>query len=270
MKIDTAQMKRAADGSFSGEVTPTRFQFTSEQLVSPLRITRISVKDTTEALFYVQAPFKADLPDELTYQYQWIPMLQNARGWYDTKTFGGYELPGRADNWLKALGPNADAVVRQGQQLEFGFNCGQWPNPNPQGRTASALEWCRKFSQSDIEFLKGGAAFSEKLPDPDEGFMQADIADPNRRQKAYETIRGRLDQYRRDRPGGWLVREAPPAEVAKLKELLGHVREGQYVTKIRHVFTKPEMANDLPIVPAKWGNAADTSEYSKSLPTSPP
>jgi hypothetical protein len=98
MKIGTAQMKRAADGSFSGEVTPTRFQFTSEQFVYPLRITRISVKDTTEALFYVQAPFKADVPGELAYQYQWIPMLQNARGWYDKKIFGGYELPGRADD----------------------------------------------------------------------------------------------------------------------------------------------------------------------------
>src|SRR5262249_34535166 len=33
MKIDTMQMKRNPDGSFLGEVTPTRFQFASEQLV---------------------------------------------------------------------------------------------------------------------------------------------------------------------------------------------------------------------------------------------
>src|SRR6185436_5623585 len=65
MKIDTAQMKKNADGSFAGEVTPTRFKFTSDEFVYPLRITRISVKDHTEALFYVQAPFKTDLPGDM-------------------------------------------------------------------------------------------------------------------------------------------------------------------------------------------------------------
>ncbi len=82
MKIDTMQMKRKSDGTFDGEVTPTRLQFPADKLVYPLRITRISVKDKTEALLYVQAPYKVDLPGEMTYQYQWIPMLQNAHGWY--------------------------------------------------------------------------------------------------------------------------------------------------------------------------------------------
>src|SRR5438105_3168163 len=45
MKIDTKQMKKRPNGTFDGEVTPTRFQFTSEQLVYPLRMTKISVKD---------------------------------------------------------------------------------------------------------------------------------------------------------------------------------------------------------------------------------
>ena len=49
MKIDTMQMKRNKDGSFAGEVTPTRFQFTSDKMVYPLKITQISVKDKTEA-----------------------------------------------------------------------------------------------------------------------------------------------------------------------------------------------------------------------------
>jgi hypothetical protein len=51
MKIDTMQMKKSADGTFTGEVTPTRFQFASEKLVYPLKITQLSVKDKTEALF---------------------------------------------------------------------------------------------------------------------------------------------------------------------------------------------------------------------------
>ena len=89
MKIDTAQMKRNKDGTFAGEVTPTRFQFTSEKLVYPLKITQISVREKTEALFYVQAPFKVDLPGDMTYQYTWVPMLQAASGC----TPGG--LPGK-------------------------------------------------------------------------------------------------------------------------------------------------------------------------------
>ena len=66
MKIDTMQMKRNKDGTFTGEVTPTRFQFASEKLVYPLKITQISVKEKTEALFYVQAPHKVDLHGDMT------------------------------------------------------------------------------------------------------------------------------------------------------------------------------------------------------------
>ena len=80
MKIDTMQMKKHKDGSFAGEVTPTRFQFASEKLVYPLKITQISVKDKTEALFYVQAPYKVDLPGDMTYQYTWMPMWSQAAG----------------------------------------------------------------------------------------------------------------------------------------------------------------------------------------------
>ena len=102
MKIDPMQMKKKKDGSYEGEVTPTRFSFASDKLIYPLKITQISVKDKTEALFYVQAPYKTDLPGDLTYQYQWIPMLQNARGWYAKGIFGSHELPGKADDWLNA------------------------------------------------------------------------------------------------------------------------------------------------------------------------
>jgi hypothetical protein len=77
--------------------------------VYPLKITQLSVKDKTEALFYVQAPHRVDLPGDLTYQFQWVPMLQNARGWYNKGTFGSYDLPGKADDtqgqsglWRKA------------------------------------------------------------------------------------------------------------------------------------------------------------------------
>src|SRR5262245_50852696 len=115
MKIDTMQMKRRPDGSFDGEVTPTRFQFTSDKLIYPLKITQISVKDATEALFYVSAPYKTDLPGENTYQYQWVPMLQNAQGWYAKGIFGSHDLPGKGDDWLKAIQKDAPSLLQKGQ-----------------------------------------------------------------------------------------------------------------------------------------------------------
>lgn len=270
MKIDTAQMKRGPDGRFLGEITPTRFQFASEQFVYPLKITQISVKDKTEALFYVQAPFKTDLSGDMTYQYQWVPMLQNARGWYDKRIFGGDELPGRADSWLKVLGPNAQSIVANGQKLGYGFVSGQRPQSNSEGKTATTLEWARKLGLDDIRLLKGEAAFGEKLPDPDEGFSEKDLKDDKRREEVFKTIHERLNQFRKDRPGGYLVREAPEADVKALRNLLGHLQEGQFLTKFRRSFVKSEMSDDLLIVPAAFNGLPDVSEYTEVLPTSPP
>src|SRR5437867_1613309 len=109
MKIDTMQMKRNKDGSFAGEVTPTRFQFPSDKLVYPLKITQISVKDKTEALFYVQAPTKMDLQGDNSYQYTWIPMLQAGSGC----TPGG--LPGRGEQWLKAFQGQIPGLLQRAQ-----------------------------------------------------------------------------------------------------------------------------------------------------------
>jgi hypothetical protein len=270
MKIDTAQMKKAADGSYAGEVTPTRFRFASEKFIYPLKITQISVKDKTEALFYVQAPYKCDLPGDNTYQFQWVPMLQNARGWYDKGIFGDNDLPGKADEWLKAIEPRIPGLLRRGQELGIAFVSGQRPQPNKDGRIATTLEWAKKLTKTDIGVLRGEVAFSEKVPDVDAGFTQADVRDPQRAQRVYAEIQKRLDKYRKERPGGYLVREAPAADVRALRQLVGHVQEGQFLTKFRKTFTRPEMADDLLIVPAKLGDAEDRSEYTEILPTSPP
>jgi hypothetical protein len=270
MKIDTMQMKRNADGSFLGEVTPTRFQFVSDKLVYPLKITQISVKDHTEALLYVQAPYKVDLPGEMTYQYQWLPMLQNARGWYAKGIFGTHELPGKADDWLKDANDHLPSLLQKGQQLGFQYTYGQRPTPNAQGRIATTLEWARQLTADDVKVLKGQVPYTEKMPDPDEGFTQADVKDAKKAEGVYKAIRERLEKYRKERPGGYLVREAPAADLKQLKVLAGHLKEGQFVTKIRKTFTKGEMSDDLLIVPAQLGNAADHSEYEEVLPTSPP
>src|SRR5205085_12039576 len=150
------------------------------------RITRISVKDRTEALLYVQAPYKTDLEGDWSYQYQWVPMLQNAQGWYAKGIFGTHDLPGYADEWLKAIQPKIPDLLRRGRELGFGYNRGQRPQKNPKGHVATTLEWARMLSKDDVGLLKGEVAYSEKLPDPDEGFTQADVRDPQKAQRVYD------------------------------------------------------------------------------------
>jgi Uncharacterized protein conserved in bacteria (DUF2330) len=270
MKIDTMQMKKNKDGTFAGEVTPTRFRFASEKIVYPLKITQLSVKDKTEALFYVQAPFKTDLPGELTYQYQWLPMLQNAQGWFAKGTFGSKELPGNGDAWLKATKDLRPALLKQGEELGFNFVSGQRPEANKKGHKATTLEWAKKLTASDVRVLKGEAPYSEKVPDPDEGFTAADVGDAKKGPATQKTIQKRLDTYLKERPGGYLVREAPADELKGLKLLAGHLKEGQFLTKFRKTFAKDEMNDDLLIVSAKVGKAEDRSEYEEILPSSPP
>jgi hypothetical protein len=197
-------------------------------------------------------------------------MLQNARGWYNKGTFGQNDLPGKADEWLDAVKNQIPQITRRGNELGFTFVSGQRPTPNKQGRIATTLEWAKRLTADDVKLLKGQAAYSEKVPDPDEGFTQNDLKDPKKAQAVFKVIHQRLEKYQKERPGGYLVREAPAEDLKQLKILLGHLKEGQFVTKFRKSFTKGEMNDDLIIVPAKMGDAVDSSEYEEILPTSPP
>jgi hypothetical protein len=264
MKIDTMQMKRNKDGTFAGEVTPTRFQFTSEKLIYPLKITQISVKDKTEALFYVQAPYKVDLTGDNSYQYTWIPMLQAGSGC----TPGG--LPGRGEQWLKAFGGQIPGLLKHAAELDYRFVAGQRPQPNKKGHIPTTMEWARKLSEQDIKVLNGKAPYSEKVPDVDEGFTQADLKDPQRAQAVIKVIQARLEKARQERPLGYLVREAPADDVRALQQLAGHMQAGLFITKFRKIFARDEMNDDLLIVPARYNGAEDDSEYEELLPVSPP
>src|SRR5262249_26449006 len=101
-------------------------------------------------------------------------------------------------------------------------------------------------------------------------FTTADVQDPKKAEAIYKVIRERIEKARKERPGGYLVREAPADDLKQLKLLLGHLKEGQFVTKFRKTFTKGEMDDDLLMVPARLGQAEDKSEYEEILPTSPP
>jgi hypothetical protein len=275
MKIDTKQMKVDKDGKFLGELTPTRFEFISDKLVYPLKITQISVKDKTEALFYVQAPYKVDLPGDLTYQFSWVSMLQNAEGWYQKGLGKGARgkastLPGKGETWLAAIKDDIPKLLERAKELEFDVGSGQQPEPNKLGRTPTMLEWAKRLTAKNVALLKGQAGYSDNVPDVDEGFTAKDMEEAKKAAAAKKVIDGRLEKYNTERPNGYLVRDAPVTEVKQLKLLLGHLREGQFLAKFRKTFTKEEMDDDLILVPAAIGRAKDESEYEEILPTSPP
>src|SRR6202030_3355489 len=174
------------------------------------------VKDKTEALFYVQAPTKMDLQGDNSYQYTWVPMLQAGSGC----TPGG--LPGRGEQWLKAFNGQIPGLQQRAAALEFRFVPGQRPQPNKQGHIPTTMEWARKLSAEDIKMLKGEVPYSEKVPDPDEGFTQADLKDMKRAEAIYKVIRDRLAKAQKERPFGYLVRDLPAEDVRSLQQLTGH------------------------------------------------
>jgi len=299
MKIDTMQMKRNKDGTFAGDVTPTRFQFTSDKLVYPLKITQISVRERTEALFYIQAPFKVDLPGDMTYQHQWVPMLQAASGC----TPGG--LPGQGDAWLAAFKDQIPPLLARSRELDFQFVSGQRPGVNKRGHIPTTMEWARKLNGDDIGILTGKIPYTEKMPDVDDGYDVGDVVDlsnasnlnsprvqnyiaqkslnqanflvtnngnfnMNRANGIGKAINSRLAKAYQDRPNGYLVRHVPEADVKNLSQLTGHLQENLFITKFRKIFARDEMNDDLLIVPARYQRAEDNSEYQEMLPTSPP
>jgi hypothetical protein len=150
MKIDPLQMKRRRDGSYEGEVTPTRFTFASERLIYPLRITQISVRDTTEALFYVQAPYKVDLPGDFSYEFSFTPMWSQA---------AGFAIPARLPYaervWQKNVQPIVPAFLTKVNQLR------------ESRREPATLEWAKRITRKDISVLEGLLAFNRYAPKED-------------------------------------------------------------------------------------------------------
>jgi hypothetical protein len=208
MKIDPMQMKKRKDGSYEGEVTPTRFTFASDKLIYPLKITQISVKDHTEALFYVQAAHKVDLPGDFSYEYTWTPMWSQATGFALPE-----KLTEQERDWQKHVQPTVQDDLKKVNALRS------------KKHEPATLEWAKKISDKDIGLLEGKEKYN---------------------------------------------REAPAEDVEKLKLLKGHVKKGQFVTKLRKVFSKDEMSDDLEFVRAKVGDKDDDIEYFSILPTSPP
>jgi hypothetical protein len=208
MKIDPMQMKKKADGTYTGEVTPTRFTFASEKLIYPLKITQLSVKDKTEALFYVQAPHKVDLASDFSYEFSFAAMWSQATSFAIPEKLTEQEVA-----WQAHVRPKTNEFLQRVNELR---------RKNQQPAT---LEWAKKITENDIAVMLG--------------------------QKPYN-------------------RNAPKEDVDKLKLLKGHLKQGQFVTKLRKVFTKAEMNDDLVFARASIADKNDDIEYFSILPTSPP
>ncbi len=210
MRIDPKQMKRGPNGRYRGEVTPTRFTFESDALVYPLRITRISVKDKTDALFYVQAPEKMDLQGDLSFQFGFQSM------WSTAYSMANWDRCNEAEkDWWAHVGEHRSAIAG---------DVADWKRRN-RGGTLTTLEWSRRLTAGDIGQLSGVKPFDRK---------------------------------------------APAADVKGLSKLVGTLRQGQFVTKLRHVFRVSEMTDDLVFVPSEYRGKRDTVEHIQILPTSPP
>src|SRR5262249_14108261 len=129
---------------------PTRFTFPSEKPVYPLRITQISVKDQTEALFYVQAPDKMDLSGDFSYEFTWTPM------WSQATSFAlPDKLTEQERSWQQYVQPRVQQDIQKVQQLR------------QQRHEPATLEWARKITVSDISVLEGKKPYNREAPKED-------------------------------------------------------------------------------------------------------
>ncbi len=272
MKIDPAQMKRSEDGSYEGEVTPTRFTFASDQCIYPLKITQISVKDKTDALLYVQAPQQMDLQGDLSWKHSFRVMwltymlgcsaneeqqkeLQARNTWVEEKRSKDAEFETTKLEWARKLTDSDMAVLEDPLAHYAQPGVGDLP---PGSKVLSREEFVKKITE---ELTKSGYDAKARLAEIDADFPPG---------------KGQIVELSGD-PGSnqyywskyvWLPdREAPAEDVKGLSRLKGHLKQGQWVTKIRKVLRKGEMTDDLVLVPVDPGTE---QEYIRIMPTSPP
>ena len=274
MKIDTKQMKQGPDGRFLGEVTPTRFAFASDGLIYPLRITAISVKKNTEALFYVQAPEEMDLKD--TWSWLWSYRVM-------------WLMSGTVCISQKQMTP-AEQQELQDRQQKIAKIKSELP-----GYDTTKLEWARRIGDADLAVLDNPAKEWAQggLPDLPAG---AKVISLDELKADFEKALGRLKADERKEVGDYpaqavsghpaadgvvvrqgagdaatyfyfRARKAPEPEVAALSQLKGHIKKGMFLTKFRKSFLKHEMVQDLELVPVAKEFA---TEYLRILPQSPP
>ncbi len=144
-KIDTKQMKAKADGTYEGQVTPTRFTFASDEIVYPMHLTQLNVADKTDALFYIQTNHKVDLRGEYSYQYTYVPMWTGAMAQERGNMVTDQEFA-----WNKVVGPLSPEYTRTAA------------SERQAGHTPAALMWAKKITAHDIDTISGAAPFDRR------------------------------------------------------------------------------------------------------------
>lgn len=278
MKIDPKQMKKAANGSYLGEVTPTRFTFNSTQCIYPLKITQISVKDKTDALFYVHSPDQMDLANDWSWMHSYRPMyltymlgcgadpsqreeLDRRTKWVNEKKAANGDFETTKLEWAKRL-TEADISVLEDPLKNYGQMGG---GDLPPGSKAIALQ--QFLSQIKAEFLKthGG-----KMTD----YATSQLASLS---DSYQPSKGAVVQNDEKLLGKssfvttkytWYpAREVPQDDQKTLSLLKGHLQKGMWLTKFRKIVRKSEMNNDLILAAVP---AIQEQTYTRIMPTSPP
>ena len=276
MKIDPKQMKKADDGTYVGDVTPTRFTFPSEEAIYPLKITQISVKDTTDALIYVQAPQQMDLAGDLSWQHSFRVMfltfmlgcgtdekqqkeLTERSAWIAKKMQADPRFETTKLEWAKRLGgPEMDTLddpVKHYAQMG-----------------GSGLPPGAKYVTVEDMLEKAWKDYKANTSKDD----QNDVYARDRMKQIamqYPKDKGRI--VRVEKPNSMMSsefmwfpnREAPDAEVKGLARLKGHLQKDQWLTKFRKVIRKDEMGEDMHLVPV---GSDIQQEYVRIMPTSPP
>jgi hypothetical protein len=271
MKIDPKQMKHNDDGSYAGEVTPTRFTFNSEKCIYPLKITQLSVKDKTDALFYVQAPEQMDLPDDWSWQHSYRTMylsymlgcsanpeqqkeLQERQQWIAAKMAKDHKYETTKLEWAKKL-TEAELSVLEDPLKNYGqMGIGDLPA----GAKTLALDDFLKEAKAEFESSKVDAAYAKQ---------QLTLFGDQ-----YQASMGTI--VKNEKPAGFASkymwypnRTAPDAEVRGLTRLKGHLQKGQWLTKFRKVLRKDEMTDDMVMVSVP---KEQEQTYVRIMPTSPP
>jgi len=272
MKIDPKQMKKSADGAYEGEVTPTRFTFPSKECIYPLKITQISVKDKTDALFYVQAPAQLDLNGDWSWMHSYRVMylqfmlgcgitpeqqteLDQRNRWVTAKKQADPRFETTKLEWAKLLG-DADMAVLDDPLTHYA----QAGSDLPPGALAISLpQFLREIWEERAK--SGGSG--------DDAYAKARMKEL---EATYTPDKGQIVRF--DNPQGfnsrymWYAhREAPAEEVKGLSRLKGHLQKGRWLTKFRKEIRKDEMTDDLVLVPV---DAGKEQEYMRIMPTSPP
>ncbi len=277
MKIDPKQMKKAANGSYTGEVTPTRFTFQSGTCVYPLRITQISVKDNTDALFYVQSPQQMDLPGDWSWMHSYRPMylsymlgcsadaqqqkeLQERYNWLSSKKKDDRKFETTKLEWAKKLG-STDLSVLEDPLKNYGqMGTGDLP---PGAKVIPLAEFLQEVKAASLAQSKG------KLSD----YAKQELG---RMEDMYQPARGMIVKNDPKSLGKGFIythyswypaRQVPQEEVKGLALLKGYLQNGNWLTKFRKIVRKNEMTDDL-VLAAVPKEKEET--YIRIMPTSPP